>query len=176
ARSLMTGQIRATSVLTFATLNRIDDRAMLTLEEQSASNHLGNDRIDPWSEKAVTRRFMGSEVTANGVTTFDLFDGTDRFALACKPTKVAVAKATAVRKRDPKKESCSGDQGHWVPAQTTKVAALVCGDPGDEMAPGYTFTAPDAPAIEWLYINDDCSMQGGGYRAIAADGSIAPFR
>ena len=176
ARSLMTGQIRAVSELTFATLNRVDDRAMLTLEVQTAVTHLRDDALDPWTAKAVSRRYTGAEVTAAGVTTFNLFDGTDHLTLACKPTKVAVAKATAVRKRDPKKESCTGDQGHWVPAPTMKANALVCGDPGDELAPGYAFTAPDAPAIEWVYVNDDCVMQGGGYRAIAADGSFAPFR
>lgn len=176
ARSLMTGQIRASAVLTFATLNRIDDRAMLTLEVQTAVTHLGDDALEPWTAKAVTRRYMGAVVTAAGVTTFNLFDGTEHLTLACKPTKVAVAKATAVRKRDPKKESCTGDQGHWVPAQTTKADALVCGDPSDELDPGYAFTDPAAPAIEWVYVNDDCIMQGGGYRAIAADGSFAPFR
>jgi hypothetical protein len=35
---------------------------------------------------------------------------------------------------------------------------------------------PPAPAIEYLWVNDDCSMQGGGYRDVPKDGSIASPR
>jgi len=30
------------------------------------------------------------------------------------------------------------------------------------------------PGVEWAYVNDDCVMQGGDYRAVPADGSILP--
>jgi len=33
-----------------------------------------------------------------------------------------------------------------------------------------------APGVEWLYVNDDCVMQGGGFRWIAKDGAIASER
>ena len=70
------------------------------------------------------------------------------------------------------KQPCSGDPGKFAPAATKKVEVLSCKHPD--------FDAPmifgRAPGIEYLHVNDDCNMQGGGYRAIAADGSVAPVR
>ncbi|MBL0213546.1 MAG: hypothetical protein IPQ07_06675 [Myxococcales bacterium] len=176
ARSLFTGAIRATSVHTLATLQRADGRAMLTLEAATAPTSFRDGAIGPWSARTLTRRYLGAATESAGVTTLELSDGTTPWTLTCKLTKVAVARAVAVRKRDPKLGGCEGDQGHWVPGQTSRAQVLVCGDPADEMEPGYAFVAAPAPPIEWVYVNDDCSMQGGGYRAIPADGSIAPFR
>lgn len=81
---------------------------------------------------------------------------------------VAVAKAVRVRK-DPDLEC--GDTGAFSPATTEKVQVLLCTDE-DEVR--YAFA--EGPGVEWLYVNDDCVMQGGGFRRIADDLSIAAPR
>jgi hypothetical protein len=66
-----------------------------------------------------------------------------------------------------------------VPARTGKVEALRCGvsetdDPTADRMEEMAFTAE--PGVEFLAINDDCIMQGGGCRRIARDGSVANVR
>jgi len=54
------------------------------------------------------------------------------------------------------------------PVGTLSVRAV-----GDDPVP---MPFADAPGVEYVHVNDDCDQQGGGYRAIAADGSVAPVR
>jgi hypothetical protein len=90
----------------------------------------------------------------------------------CKRTKLDVAAATAVRVPVPRVTEC-GNQGMWLPNKTKKVDALLCThDPDDPNQIGLAA----APGIEWLYVNDDCVMQGGGWRSIPKDGSVMRAR
>ncbi len=102
-------------------------------------------------------------------------DGKDPVSLECAIKTVPVAGASAVRIREGK-GGCEGDQGKWSPRATRKTKALVCGDMSSEMDPTFTFVEPPAPELEWVWVNDDCSMQGGGYRDVPKDGSIVSPR
>lgn len=170
-RSLYTGVIRGTGVHTRATLQRVDTRALLTLEIRTASIHFKDGAMEPWGPPA-TEQYVGTF----SADKLEVTRGATAISLDCATKPVAVARAEAVRKRDPKLAGCMGDQGHWVPATTRKAKALICGDTTSEMDPSFTFVAPGEPELEWVYVNDDCSMQGGGYRDIPKDGSIASVR
>jgi hypothetical protein len=159
------------------TLRRDDGRAVLEVATQKAiSSKLVN--IDGWKPPTV-RTYHGTAIEAAGTVTLDLADGSDTLHLVCKPAKQKVAPSDAVRKPGPRRGEACGDQGRWVPGTTSSVDVLRC-DADDKHAGKYGNSphlafAP-APGIEWTYVNDDCSMQGGGWRLVPADGSIARFR
>lgn len=126
-------------------------------------------RITRW-DPVTTRQLLGT-ATVTGATTTLVFGD---IKLTCTAGKHAVARAGAVRAPSPPaKNSECGDTGRFIPATTTKVDAFRCKTP-DDVDPSFVFAA--APGIEWIFVNDDCAMQGGGWRQIASDGSIAPFR
>ncbi len=170
-RSLYTGLIRAKAVHTRASLQRLDTRALLTLEVRELPLRLDGKEPGPWGTPTTTR-YQGT--LTNGQ--LELTIGSEAVSLACVEKTVAVAPAEAHRARNPKLGGCEGDTGHWVPGATHKVKALVCGDPSSEIDPSFTFVAPPGPEIEWVYVNDDCVMQGGGYRDVPNDGTIASPR
>ena len=86
-----------------------------------------------------------------------------KLELDCERDKLDVVGATAVR-------ACQGKQpGRWAPAATTKLDVLSCKLAGFDVP--MPFAA--APGVEYVQINDAC---GGGYRAIAPDGGVAPTR
>jgi hypothetical protein len=130
-------------------------------------NHLDG-RVDPWSAPKV-KRYSGMMTD----TKLDIASIDDEIHLPCKVQTVKVAAATATRKRQGK-GGCEGDTGRWVPAATRTMKITVCGDPTDELEPSFTFAPGNG--VEWVYINDDCSMQGGGYRDVPNDGSIVSPR
>jgi len=163
--------IRAKAVHTHATLQWLaDGRAHVVLEIREAPIRL--DGKDPAPFGPLTSRTLVGTFAKDTLVYVD--DG-KAFSLTCVTKSVAVAGATAVRVREGKR-GCEGDQGKWKPGATRKAKALVCGDMTSEMDPSFTFVAPPGPDIEYVWVNDDCSMQGGGYRDVPKDGSIAPVR
>ncbi len=135
--------------------------------------------VGPFEAPAI-RRYLGTATTTGTVTTFALADGDANLVFACATGEVRVASATAVRK--PGRRSECGDRGVWTPAPTQRVVALRCGIDESPVDPSFppdrreemAFVA--APGIEFLFVNDDCVMQGGGYRFIAANGEVAAIR
>jgi hypothetical protein len=161
-----TGLILQQSRLETWTLRFTGGRATILVERKIA------EQGQPWADEPQTL-YIGTGGEDGFVLTTV---GNAKLDLACKRVKLDVAAPTAVRKPHPRtgkfKEPCSGDPGRWVPAKTTKVDVLSCKLPDIEVP--MPFAA--APGVEYLFVNDDCDQQGGDYRAIAADGSVAPVR
>lgn len=180
-RVFHTGLIVRQSTLTTWTLRRDGGQALLTIDEQVSATRMSED-LGPWSAP-TTRTFLGAAKTERTKTTFTLSDGTETRTLVCSPSAVSAAGATAVRRpgrRKPGQEEC-GDQGTWAPARRHLVNVLRCRDAAEDDTDDGESGDPDlrfarAPGIEFLYVNDDCSMQGGGWRDIPKDGSVAPPR
>lgn len=169
-RSLYTGKIRAKAVHTRATLQRIGERALLTLEDREATLHLPDGAMDPWgppTKRTILATYTDSKLAYT--------DGKDPVSLECAIKTVTVAGANAVRIREGK-GGCEGDQGKWSPRATRRTKALVCSEMPSETDPSFTFVEPPGAELEWVYVNDDCSMQGGGYRDVPKDGSIVSPR
>ena len=169
-RSLYTGHIRAKAVHTRATLQRIGTRALLTLEVREVPLRLDGKPPDPFGP-AATRQLLATYADSK----LSYTDGVDPVSLDCAIKTVSVAGATAVRIREGK-GGCEGDRGKWSPRATRKAKALVCGEMSSELDPSFTFVEPPGPELEWVWVNDDCSMQGGGYRDVPKDGSIVSPR
>lgn len=169
------------------TLQRHGERALLTIEHLAAhptdADHLASPTAGPPLPRAqdagtdapgVRTQRLGT-VATNGASSTITFDNDE--PLACVTGRLRVAASNARRAGYQGKEPDCGYTGRWVPSTLRTVAVLRCNvreDPDGGRAEDYAF-AP-APGIEYLYINDDCEMQGGGYRAIAQDGSVAPPR
>lgn len=142
------------------TLRRAGGRAQIVVEHVTPA-------------PAVTTTYTGAAREDGATLVLDVVAGSGRLALACTPETLAAAAPTAVRTpsaRKPKGGTC--DPGRWVPAQTTKLEVLACKVPGFD-AP-MPFAA--APGIEYAFVDDGCALRGGDYRAIAADGAVAPVR
>lgn len=176
-RHLEAGAVRADQRLTTYTLRRLGTQALWTEQTQSAPASLRGGVVGAWSPIS-TKTFVGSvELERTGLR-LKLQHGTERVELSCHAGSISVAGATAVRARTPGKGACEGDRGRWQPAGLTKVDALRCGplpkgsDP--DRTDEHVFTP--SPGTEFLFVNDDCVIQGGGYRSVAADGSVAPVR
>ncbi|MBA3502218.1 MAG: hypothetical protein M4D80_05375 [Myxococcota bacterium] len=146
------------------TLRHVGERGMVLVERMAPDG----EAFKPASKTL----YLGTASDDGKTLTLALAAGTDKLALACKREKLAIAAATAVRKRHAKGKYKECDPGRWVPEKTKSVDVLQCKHP-DFDAP-MPFAA--APGVEYLYVNDDCQMQGGGYRAIATDAAIAPVR
>lgn len=168
-----------TSTLVTRTLQRFEDRALLTVETQTSSANNFNPDIGPFGAKAV-RRFVGTVAEDGKRLTFELADAQESMKLICEMGTVKVAPASAVR-RPSKPPGCNGDRGGWLPSTTKAVEALRCGifpapDPRDQVDRLEDMAFAAAPGVEFLYVNDDCVMQGGGYRFIPPDGSVRAIR
>ena len=137
--------------------------------------------IKGWSPRS-TKVYLGTVEVRGEAISITLSRGGEMLELSCEMGTIAAAAATAVRRphpRAPGGDECYGDRGRWVPARAEKVQALRCGvseadDPTADRMEKMAFTAE--PGVEFLAINDDCIMQGGGYRRIARDGSVANVR
>ncbi|HEU0037426.1 MAG TPA: hypothetical protein VFQ53_42740 [Kofleriaceae bacterium] len=189
-RELQTGAIVGRHTLTTYTLRQDGKQAALDVETRTTSkgqrpagskDPFMYESLVDWSAP-TTKHYAGTVETAGAKLVFHLADGADPLELPCTKARRAVATPTAVRRPHPRKpdqDGCSGERGMWVPAAMTKLDVLSCDPiPKDEQdgdrVERYAF-AP-APGVEFLYVNDDCVMQGGGYRAIAADGSVGKIR
>jgi hypothetical protein len=178
-RELRTGLIAPQSTLATWTLQRDGNQAVLTVDRQTASGM--DSTIGPWSAKQ-TRRYVGTFETSRQRLRFTLADGAERLELVCSRSVAIAAGAAAVRKPGRHRagtEEC-GDRGGWSPARTRQVHVLRCRQPDDEPEDRDTdrvdLRLAAAPGIEYLYVNDDCIMQGGGWRVLAVDGAVAPVR
>lgn len=181
ARRFQTGLISHDSTVETFTLQRVGDRALLTVESVRAEND--GDKIGTWAKLSLVQ-YLGTATTVGDVTTIKVSNRPLSQDFTCKKEKVDVAAATAVRGRDPKwaGKEC-GDPGRWEPAATSKVEVLHC-----VPTPAPSDDGPEEPAatdhlgfatgtgVEWLYVNDDCVIQGGGWRKVGANNAIAPVR
>lgn len=147
------------------TLRTHGDRGMVRVERMRPGDN------GTWIPNTQTL-YLGTATDDGKTLTVTLASATDKLSLTCTRDKLDVAAANAVRRPSAKNKQECGDTGAWSPAKTKSVGVLSCKDPRYD-AP-MMFGA--APGIEYLYVNDDCVMQGGGYRQIAADGAIAPVR
>lgn len=154
--------------LTTYTLRRDDTQALLTVQtrEQQQGGEWNVGAVGEWLGRITEN---GKQVTF----TPDVHPGrADGPTLSCKRTTLKAAAAVAVRTPTGGADEC-GDEGRRVPAKTRAIEALHCSaDPHDW---SQIALAP-APGIEWLHVNDDCSMQGGGWRLIAPSFAIAKIR
>ena len=191
-RRYYTGMIAVPTVVTF-TLRRHDHAALLVVEKQSGkrivrpgANRRDDFVIGNWTVVSTTR-YLGTATDAGVLALTDL-DKPATLQLTCKNRRMVVAGPDAVRRPGvPPRGGCEGETGRWVPAKTTRAELLYCysaepasGAPEDSDWNAYgdymhVAFAP-APGVEWLYVNDDCIMQGGGFRWIAKDGAIASER
>jgi hypothetical protein len=173
-REFDTGLVVKASMLRTWTLRRAGSQAALTIETQIAKTAM-SEELGPWSV-AQTRTFVGSITTERTKTTLVLSNGSETMTLVCSPSSIRAAVATAGRRPGrpkPGEEEC-GNEGAWAPMRMRSYTTLSCKQTDQERSSLIRFAA--APGIEWLYVNDDCTMQGGGYRAIPKDGSVAPPR
>jgi len=181
-RRLMTGAVNAiTEHFTF-TLQRDGGQALLTIEKRHATNVSGGDKlmpekVDEW-KLISTEQFIGTFEEHGDVVTIALkgLGGGDKRDFRCKKTTIPAAGANAARARSPGYREC-GDTGRWVPAATTQVDVIRCvpfEEKGSDEWARLAFAA--APGIEWLHVNDDCVIQGGGWRLVPPDGGIGRLR
>jgi hypothetical protein len=181
ARRFLTGQISHDSTVETFTLQRVGDDALLTVESVRAENN--GDKIGTWVKLSLVQ-YLGTATTEGDVITIKVSNKPLSQDLTCKKEKIEVAAATAVRGRDPTwaGQEC-GDPGRWEPPATSKVEVLHCvptpapsdSGPDEPAATDHLGFAP-GPGVEWLYVNDDCVIQGGGWRKVGAKSSIAAVR
>jgi len=177
-RHLFTGAVSRGSALTLRTLTLDGDHAMLTVATKTAPNGemFAESIRGPWVDASLVT-FVGTAQVGKGTLELALRHGSDALALSCTRNAVNVAAETAVRVRSGDDSEC-GDVGTWAPAATTPLYAWVCHEktasPNDASPEELTFG--EAPGIEFLFINDDCVIQGGGLRRVPRDGSIANVR
>lgn len=178
-RHLATGAIlRESSVETY---RLVRDGALATLTVTRRTAPHGRESfpaaIEAWRDDTETV-YTGAATSRDGELVFSLASGALRLELRCTRASQRVAIASAVRTPTPGETAECGDTGAWAPAETLRIEALACLNqpPGGGGPPGFAMVFGEAPGIEWLFVNDDCVMQGGGLRAIPPDGSIARVR
>jgi hypothetical protein len=179
-RRLMAGAVRGEQTHETFTLQRDGKDALVTVEMRHGVRARGDLLGEPTEWKQVwVKKFLGTAEEQGDVVTVAVVNGHESIDLRCERTKLAAARANAVRGRTPKLrgEEC-GDTGRWVPGTTTRMQVLLCVDnpPANEPDEWEKLAFAEAPGIEWLHVNDDCIIQGGGWRAVAADGAIAKLR
>jgi len=181
ARRFLTGLISHDSAVETFTLQRVGDRALLTVESVRAESD--GEKIGGWAKLSLVQ-YLGTATTDGDVTTIKVSNKPLSLDFTCKKEKVDVAAATAVRGRDPKwaGKEC-GDPGRWEPGATSKVEILHCAptpapsdDGPDEPAATDHLGFAAGPGVEWLYVNDDCVIQGGGWRKVPANSAIVGVR
>jgi len=156
-------------------LRRVGDRASLRVELDGAPMESG-DTPAAWSP-VHRETFVGTSHRDRERTVFELVSarGT-RLTLTCRADRLAVHRAGANLVPDPEFHDECGNRGVWRPRATRTVAVLSCAASDRDLDHygqfGSTAMAfAPAPGVESLYINDDCIVQGGGYRLrSAADG------
>jgi hypothetical protein len=199
-RGVMAGAILGRATASTYTLYRDGDRASIVVATRTGSDGARMpEAIAGWGD-AESRTYSGSARESGGTLELDLRDATDRLDLVCTRKQESVAAATAVRVRTDSGGGDCGDRGAWSPAATSSVVVLACNrrpaapsepppaaptDPDEarweqeiaaEEALRSQLSFGEGPGIEYLYVNDDCIIQGGGLRFIPADGSVANVR
>jgi hypothetical protein len=199
-REVTIGAILPRATASTYTLYRDGDRASVVVATQTGSDGATlPEGITGWGD-AESRTYSGSARELGGTLELDLRDATDRLDLVCTRKQESVAPATAVRVRTDTVGGDCGDRGAWSPGATSSVVVLACNrrpaapteppppaptDPDEarwereiaaEEALRSQLSFGEGPGIEYLYVNDDCIIQGGGLRFIPADGSVANVR
>jgi hypothetical protein len=199
-REVTVGVILPRATASTYTLYRDGDRASVVVATQTGLDgaRMG-EGIVAWGN-AESRTYSGSARESGGILELDLRDASDRLDLVCTRKEEAVAAATAVRVRTDFEGGDCGDPGAWSPGATSSVVVLACNrrpsapaeppppaptDPDEarweqeiaaERALRSQLSFGEGPGIEYLYVNDDCMIQGGGLRFIPADGSVTNVR
>jgi hypothetical protein len=168
-RSFSTGQVLKPERLRMNTLAIADGLARLTIEEQERQ---ANGPGLPFVQTSLETYEGRIEIVAP-VIRLNFETTPKKFTLLCSFVFESVAKATAVRVPDPNYRDECGNEGVWFPRKTKRIQVLHC-QRDIRLGESYAFAA--LPGVEDLSVNDDCTMQGGGYRAISEDGSVKPVR
>jgi hypothetical protein len=192
-RQLHAGLVRPTASVTTYTLRR--ERERITLEIRRAIAPTRPEApLSGWKDQAPTV-YRGTASRHEAGLVLELSGDEDQLVLHCTRTTLAIAGADAVRTRTPGMydegdEQC-GDTGTWSPAATLQLPVLACREPGEpreepadpddealaaEEALAAQLSFGEPPGIEYLHVNDDCDIQGGGLRRIPRDGSIFAVR
>jgi hypothetical protein len=194
-RYVSVGLVNPRSSASTYRLFREGPRARIVLESQV---HGGSMSIQGGWVSDGGSTYVGSARDSGGALLLDVSDGATRLDLACSWKREQVAVATAVRVRTGPGGDC-GDRGAWSPAATS--AMVFACSPVPATPPVSSPPPPTDPAearweravaaeqalraqlsfgsgagVEYLYVNDDCVMQGGGLRFIPPDRSIAEAR
>jgi hypothetical protein len=169
-RQYSAGHVLKNQKLTTFTLSFDGVRASLRTQPQTLK---GSETGTEWlSDPEET--FVGTLIRADANSmTIDLAVKEGTMSLQCSRSSVQVARANAVRIPNPKFTDECGDEGIWFPAKTTKKSGWKCESEGPLWLG--LFLA-DPPGIEHLFVNDDCAMQGGGYRLVESSGKVFPVR
>ncbi len=197
-RAVEVGAILRQSTASTYTLRRDKNRASIQVTERVLTGGDTLEDVARWA-RSGSRTYSGSARESGIGLELDLHDGADRLDLVCTRKSEPVAAATAVRVRTGPGGDC-GDPGAWSPAATTTIEVLACktrpatpteapppppDDPDEarwerEVAAANALRAQltfgGGTGIEYLYVNDDCVIQGGGLRFIPPDGSIGKVR
>lgn len=172
ARTYHTGVILRSSDLATYRLTVRGQEASLVITEQRRQQH----RRETGAWEPVGERQLHGTVQRSGERhRFSFAEGGEAFD--CQRGPVAVAPASAGRMPSPgaDDDEC-GDTGVWS-APSVEVDVLSCRPvkAPDVAGDDYRLVFAPPPGVEYLWVNDDC-FQGGGYRRIPADASIAPPR
>jgi hypothetical protein len=160
-RRFSTGKIVSRSKVWIWTLRVEGDDVRMSKRELSGPGH------ESLTESAGPESWSGHAKQERSGLTLELSNSEERLTLSCKKATIAVASHDAVRVRDENFDGECGNRGRWAPQAVHDVEALRCRYADDTLA------FVDAPGVEELEVNDDCVMQGRGFRAIAEDGAIA---
>jgi len=180
-RSVLAGMLDRNGVMTY-TVARDGEGATLVVSSRQAPDLDHDELVETFTGRATEQGdALTLDFVANGGPDF-----------VCTRRTVSAAQAGAVRVRSPgaQGDDC-GDPGVWSPARTTRVRVWACregaarhpaaavpvGDAwerenAEREALRTQLTFGDAPGIEYVRVNDDCVIQGGGLRLIPADGSV----
>ena len=156
------------------TLVRDGDKATLTVEKSSRGV------AAEWKVEPVVVYEGSAADTTNGGLRLELAteDG-KQIVDTCKASTLRVGGATAVLVPSKDNSECNSIL-EWSPRKTTKVPVLECtvearDSDDDPVIPRIVTFGPE-PGIEAIAINDDCAMQGSGFRKIKSPATIAPSR
>jgi hypothetical protein len=160
-------------VATRTTFELVIDGGRATLVElDEQADHVQSvaqaDRQARWTV-ATQRTYRGSARLLAGAVELALeSEGVQPLELHCTQRPVEAARAGAGRVPSPDRHP--GDRcdhrGAWDPAATSSVQAVVCdagvADPDGDDDDRLVFADP--PGLEYVSINDDCVLRGGGLR------------
>jgi hypothetical protein len=168
-RRLEVGKVRGHAVRTTFVLDL--DHATIDETDETLAKSVTVAEADgetAWETKA-RHRYVGARRDAKDGVQLDLeAPDSQPLHLMCTSKRIEAAAAHAVRVASPDRgdDYECGDKGVWSPAGTSTVETLACipagtsvdTDDDDELvfAPG--------PGLEWVFQNDDCVIQGGGFR------------
>lgn len=166
-----------------STLRRNGDRASFRGVVEGAPSDWGAGHAVAWS-LIRSDTFVGTSHRDQQRTVFELASATGaQLRLTCRPDRLTVHRAGANLVRTPNFRDECGDTGVWRPPATQTVNILTCVASDPSLDPqqrherdlghwgqfgGTTVDLAPAPGVEALSVNDDCILQGGGYRLRSA--------